>query len=92
MRKRGRKGGLSPFKAGLLAIIAISLFTYLGFTKFANPFASPYTVHAIFSNANGLKPDSLVRIAGINVGKVESRRTGTGLQDRRHAAADGRGW
>jgi phospholipid/cholesterol/gamma-HCH transport system substrate-binding protein len=72
MRKRARKGGLSSFKAGLLAIIAICLFTYLGFTKFANPFASPYTVHAVFSNANGLKPDSLVRIAGINVGKVES--------------------
>jgi ABC-type transporter Mla subunit MlaD len=72
MRKRVRKGGLSPFNAGLLAIIGIALFTYLGFTKFANPFASPYTIHAVFSNANGLKPDSLVRIAGINVGKVES--------------------
>ncbi len=72
MRKRSRKGGLSPFKAGLLAIIAICVFTYLGFTKFANPFASPYTVHAVFTNANGLKPDSLVRIAGVNVGKVQS--------------------
>ena len=72
MRKRSRKGGLSPFKAGLLAIIAICVFIYLGFTKFANPFASPYTVHAVFTNANGLKPGSLVRIAGINVGKVQS--------------------
>ncbi|HEY1517218.1 MAG TPA: MlaD family protein [Solirubrobacteraceae bacterium] len=71
-RRRGRKLGLSKFKAGLLAIIAIVLFTYLGFTKFANPFASPYTVHAVFSNANGLLPDSLVRIAGVNVGKVTS--------------------
>jgi ABC-type transporter Mla subunit MlaD len=63
---------MSSFSAGLLAIVAIVVFTYLGFTKFANPFASPYTVHAIFSNATGLRPSSLVRIAGVNVGKVES--------------------
>ena len=29
-------------------------------------------MHAVFANANGLLPDSLVRIAGIDVGKVES--------------------
>jgi ABC-type transporter Mla subunit MlaD len=63
---------MSTLSAGLLAIVAIVVFTYLGFTKFANPFASPYTVHAIFSNATGLRPSSLVRIAGVNVGKVES--------------------
>ncbi len=72
MRRRGRRGGLSTFKAGLFAIIAIVVFTYLGFTKFANPFASPYTAHAVFSNATGLKPNSPVRIAGINVGEVQS--------------------
>ncbi len=48
------------------------LITYLVFTKFANPFASPFTVHAIFSSANSLRPASLVRIAGVNVGKVQS--------------------
>ncbi len=71
MRKRKRRGGITPFKAGALAIIAIVVFVYLGFTKFANPFASPYTVHAVFANANGVKPGSPVRIAGINVGQVE---------------------
>ncbi|HUJ34855.1 MAG TPA: MlaD family protein, partial [Solirubrobacteraceae bacterium] len=71
MRKRIRsRGGISPFKAGLIAIIAIAIFVYLGFTKFANPFASQYAVHAVFSNANGVKPGSPVRIAGINVGQV----------------------
>ncbi len=70
MRKRVRRGGITPFKAGLIAIIAIVIFVYLGFTKFANPFASQYTVHAVFSNANGVKPGSPVRIAGINVGQV----------------------
>ena len=58
--------------AGLLAIAAIVIFTYLGFTKFANPFASQYTVQAVFQNANGVKPGSPVRIAGVNVGKVQS--------------------
>jgi phospholipid/cholesterol/gamma-HCH transport system substrate-binding protein len=71
MRKRRRKrGGMSTFVAGLIAIIAIAVFTYLGFTKFANPFASPYTVHAIFSNANGVEPGSPIRIAGVDVGQV----------------------
>ena len=69
---RRRRGGMTTFTAGLIGLIGLAIFTYLGFTKFANPFASQYTVHAIFSNANGLRPDSLVRIAGINVGKVAS--------------------
>ena len=70
--RRGRKRRISPFAAGTIGIIVILLFSYGAYTKFANPFASPYTVHAIFANANGLKPDSLVRIAGVNVGKVQS--------------------
>jgi ABC-type transporter Mla subunit MlaD len=70
IRRRGRKKGMSTFAAGVTALVAIIVFTYLGFTKFANPFASQYTVHAIFSNANGLKPGSPVRIAGVNVGQV----------------------
>jgi phospholipid/cholesterol/gamma-HCH transport system substrate-binding protein len=63
---------MNPFAAGLIAILALAVFTYLGFTKFANPFASQYTAHAIFSNANGVKPGSPVRIAGVNVGQVTS--------------------
>ncbi len=63
---------MAAFTAGTIGIVAIAVFSYLAYTKFANPFASPYTVHAIFSNANGLRPDSLVRIAGVNVGKVQS--------------------
>jgi phospholipid/cholesterol/gamma-HCH transport system substrate-binding protein len=63
---------MTTFTAGLLGIIAVIVITYLGFTKFANPFSNPYTVKAVFANANGVRPDSLVRIAGINVGKVAS--------------------
>jgi phospholipid/cholesterol/gamma-HCH transport system substrate-binding protein len=63
---------MSTLAAGSVALVVIVLFTYLGFTKFANPFATPYTVHMIVPNANGLSPAAWVRIAGVNVGKVES--------------------
>jgi virulence factor Mce-like protein len=63
---------MNTFTAGAIGIVLIIVFAYLAYTKFANPFASQYTVHAVFSNANGLRPDALVRIAGVNVGKVSS--------------------
>ncbi len=67
---------MSTFTAGLIGIVLIAVFSYLAYTKFANPFASQYTIHAIFANANGLQPGSLVRIAGVNVGTV----TGVGTE------------
>ncbi|HEY8626238.1 MAG TPA: MlaD family protein [Solirubrobacteraceae bacterium] len=63
---------MNTFTAGAIGIVLIILFSYLAYTKFANPFASKYTVHAVFANANGLRPDALVRIGGVNVGKVAS--------------------
>jgi phospholipid/cholesterol/gamma-HCH transport system substrate-binding protein len=76
---------MSFFKAGLLGIIVIVVFTYLGFNKFALPFQHHFTVHAVFQSANGLRPDSLVRIAGVNVGKV----TGISLVDKNQKGVDG---
>jgi phospholipid/cholesterol/gamma-HCH transport system substrate-binding protein len=73
MRRKGRRrGGISTFWAGVIGIVVLVVFTYLAYSKFANPFASKFTVHAVFQNANGLRPQSLVRIAGVNVGAVES--------------------
>jgi phospholipid/cholesterol/gamma-HCH transport system substrate-binding protein len=72
MRRLRRRGGISAFAAGLIGIVVLVLIAYLVFTKFANPFSTRYTIHATFSSANGLRPDSLVRIAGVNVGKVTS--------------------
>ncbi len=65
---------MSKLTAGLVGIVIIVVFSYLAYTKFANPFSSKFTVHAVFSSANGLRPDSAVRIAGINVGRVASVR------------------
>src|ERR1700736_3226733 len=69
-RRRGRRTGMPKFTAGVIGILALVLITYLGFTKFALPFGSTFTVHTVFPTAQGLRPDSLVRIAGVNVGKV----------------------
>jgi phospholipid/cholesterol/gamma-HCH transport system substrate-binding protein len=65
-----RSNGISPFRAGILALVIVGLFTYFGFTK-ANPFANPYEFKAVFNDVNNLKPNSPVRIAGVEVGKVK---------------------
>jgi phospholipid/cholesterol/gamma-HCH transport system substrate-binding protein len=71
-RSKKRRKGMSKFKAGLIGIVLIAVFSYAAYTKFANPFAHKYTIHATFANANGLQPGSFVRIAGVNVGTVAS--------------------
>jgi phospholipid/cholesterol/gamma-HCH transport system substrate-binding protein len=53
----------------LIALVVIG--TYLAWTK-SIPFQSKYELHAVFENAANIRKDSPVRIAGVNVGKVES--------------------
>jgi virulence factor Mce-like protein len=73
MRRKGRRrNGISKFKAGVIGIVLLMAISYGAYTKFANPFANPFTIHAVFSSANGLQPNSFVRIAGVNVGTVTS--------------------
>jgi virulence factor Mce-like protein len=69
---------MSTFAAGLIGIVVVIVFSYLAYTKFANPFASKYTINATFANANGLQPGSFVRIAGVNVGSVTGVTTEPG--------------
>src|SRR4051794_38973909 len=70
-KSKGRgSGGMSPAKAGIIAIIVIALATFWGFTRF-NPFKSPYELKATFPTANNIQPKSPVRIAGVNVGVVK---------------------
>lgn len=68
-RKRPDHQGLSPFKAGVITIILIVLAAFFGFTK-ANPFANPYKLVGTFQTTNNIKPNSPVRIAGVEVGRV----------------------
>jgi phospholipid/cholesterol/gamma-HCH transport system substrate-binding protein len=71
-KRKKRRNGMSKFSAGVIGIVLVAVCSYLAYTKFANPFAHKYTVHATFANANGLQPGSLVRIAGVNVGTVSA--------------------
>src|SRR5215211_4795789 len=66
---RRRRGGMSTFTVGLIALVVTLIAVYLGFTK-SIPFRSHYEVKAAFKSANNLKPASPVRIAGVEVGKV----------------------
>jgi phospholipid/cholesterol/gamma-HCH transport system substrate-binding protein len=79
-RRTRRKKPMNKLTVGLIAIVVIVVFTYGGFTKFANPFASPFTVHMVVPSANSLSPNDLVRVAGVNVGKVSSISSVAGKQ------------
>ena len=71
MRRTRGHDGMSPFRAGLLALIVVVVACYFAFAG-GNPFSSPYQFTAYFKNANNLKPKSPVRIAGVEVGVVKS--------------------
>jgi phospholipid/cholesterol/gamma-HCH transport system substrate-binding protein len=58
----------------MAAIVVIVVGSYFGFTK-ANPLADHFELSAAFRTANDIKAGSAVRIAGVNVGKVESVET-----------------
>ena len=60
---------MSELRAGVLVAVVIAVLGWFGFTK-ANPFSNPFELQAAFRTANGLKPNSPVRIAGVEVGKV----------------------
>src|SRR5687767_11040014 len=65
-----RREGLSPFRAGVIAIAILIVATYFAFAR-ANPFAQPYELDGAFNTVNNLKADDEVRIAGVEVGVVK---------------------
>jgi virulence factor Mce-like protein len=67
--RRGQGKGISNFAIGALVLGLLAVVTYLGFTK-SVPFRHHYTIKAAFKSANNIRPNSPVRIAGVNVGKV----------------------
>ena len=69
---RGAHGrGISPFAAGMIALLVIVLALYAAFIH-QYPWTNPYELKAVFRNANNLAPKSPVRIAGVTVGQVKS--------------------
>jgi phospholipid/cholesterol/gamma-HCH transport system substrate-binding protein len=65
--------GVSELRVGILVFISIIIliFLILNATGDINPFASKLHLKAQFANADGLRPGSEVRLAGVRVGKVE---------------------
>jgi virulence factor Mce-like protein len=75
---RGREPSKNRLAAiGLVAALAASVIAFFAYTK-DNPFDSPYEIRAAFAELGQLRPNSPVRIAGVNVGKVTSIEGGPG--------------
>jgi phospholipid/cholesterol/gamma-HCH transport system substrate-binding protein len=67
----GRRSRLTPFRAGLIALVLIVVGAYLGFSKDI-PFTRPYELGAVFENAPPIAEGTAVRVAGVDVGKVSN--------------------
>jgi phospholipid/cholesterol/gamma-HCH transport system substrate-binding protein len=68
---RKRHEGRSPFKVGSIVLVVAAILIWFGFSKHV-PFTHGFRVKAEFASANSIRTNSPVRIAGVNVGKVES--------------------
>ncbi|HEX8123624.1 MAG TPA: MlaD family protein [Solirubrobacteraceae bacterium] len=67
---RKDRRGMSAVVVGLIALVLISIGTYLGFTKDI-PLTKGYRVNGVFESATSIRANSPVRVAGVNVGKVK---------------------
>lgn len=70
-RLRKERTGANPLTVGFVVLLLMAIGTYFGFTKDV-PFTSGYQLEAVFKSANSIRNGSPVRIAGVNIGKVES--------------------
>ena len=70
-RSRRREPKRSNAFIGVMAGIVCALILFFGFTKDI-PFTQGYRLHAQFESANSIRPNSPVRIAGVEVGKVKA--------------------
>jgi len=68
---RKDRRGANPLTVGLLVLLLAAIVTYAGFSKHV-PFTHGFRVKAVFENANNVRPNSPVRIAGVNIGKVKT--------------------
>jgi phospholipid/cholesterol/gamma-HCH transport system substrate-binding protein len=76
---RRSRTGLSPVTVALIALLLALVGIYFAFTKNI-PWTQDFRVNAVFESANSIRPDSPVRIAGVDVGVVS--------EVRRHADTD----
>jgi phospholipid/cholesterol/gamma-HCH transport system substrate-binding protein len=65
-----KRSNRSPVLIGVIAVLVIAVVVFFGFTKDI-PFTHGYILRAQFQSANSIRPNSPVRIAGVDVGKVK---------------------
>lgn len=66
----GKRRGPNPLAIAALTILLAVVVTYYAFSGKQIPFVHHFTMHALVRNSVDIIPDSPVRIAGIDVGKV----------------------
>jgi virulence factor Mce-like protein len=70
MTRGRRRTGRDPFVVGAIVLAVTAVAVYLGFTKDVPLLNPPYEVTAAFTDSSGITPNSPVRIAGVEVGRV----------------------
>ncbi|MEA2374596.1 MAG: phospholipid/cholesterol/gamma-HCH transport system substrate-binding protein [Thermoleophilaceae bacterium] len=75
--RRRRQQRITPFRAGLILILIAVATTYWAFGG-SLPWQSPYELRAVVASGNELHSRTPVRIAGVDVGKVEEVTRGPG--------------
>lgn len=66
-----RRSPRNPVLAGIVFVIVLTFLIVYGFAK-DNPFSRPFHLSVVVQDSSGLKPGAVVRIAGVDVGKVSS--------------------
>jgi virulence factor Mce-like protein len=69
--RRSHQSRLTPYQAGLIALVVIVIGVFLGASKDI-PFTRPFQIKAVFENAPPIHKGQAVRIAGVDVGKVSA--------------------
>jgi phospholipid/cholesterol/gamma-HCH transport system substrate-binding protein len=65
-----RRSRVSPFAAGVAVLATLAAICWLAYFK-SLPLQRDYTLRAVFATANEVHPRDPVRIAGVQVGRVE---------------------
>jgi phospholipid/cholesterol/gamma-HCH transport system substrate-binding protein len=71
MSSRLRRQAANPLRAGVIFAVIVTGLVVMAFLK-DNPFHRPLHIGVVVQNAAGVKPGSVVRIAGVDVGAVSS--------------------
>jgi virulence factor Mce-like protein len=90
-KQAGRKRGMRPLTAAAITLIPIIAITYYAFAQQIPLVSNPFELHALVTNSVAVRVDSPVRIAGVDVGKVEGVSTGPGNTSEVNFNVDGTG-